>query len=221
MERPDLILFDLDGTIVDSRWPYSESLNKALAGNGLPTHAPEELYKYLGPPIHDTLKDLGIPEELGTKVIEDYRKHYIALGSEGSDVFDGMRELLAGLQGRLRLAVATSKARLLAVPLLEDLGLAGYFDEIVGPGAVDTDEPKAVTVGRALTLLEPVVGTTEAGTPRAVMVGDRLFDVLGAGAHGIPTVGVLWGVGSADELTEAGAAALIEHPSELPALLSL
>src|ERR1700749_1167687 len=105
MERPDAIFFDLDGTIVDSRWPYAHSLNGALERNGQPTHAPETLHKYLGPPIRDTLKDLGVPTELTEQIIVDYRAIYTSLGSEGSLVFDGMRELLAELYGKLPLLV--------------------------------------------------------------------------------------------------------------------
>jgi phosphoglycolate phosphatase len=221
MQRPDAIFFDLDGTIVDSRWPYSHSLNSALERNGQPTHPPEALYQYLGPPIHDTLKDLGVPAALNEQIIEDYRAIYTSLGSQGSTVFDGMRELLTGLHGELPLLVATSKAAVLAQPLLVDLELDWCFEQIVGPGASVTNESKAVTVGRALALMDGRVKHDEDGVPRVVMVGDRLYDVEGAGVHKIPTVGVLWGVGSAGELTSAGAAALIEHPSELPPLLSL
>lgn len=221
MQRPDAVFFDLDGTIVDSRWPYAHSLNSALERNGQPTHPPEALHKYLGPPIHDTLADLGVPLELTEQIIVDYRTIYTSLGSQGSTVFDGMRELLTGLHGKLPLLVATSKAAVLAQPLLRDLELDWCFEQIVGPGAAVTNEPKSVTVGRALALMDGGVKQGEDGAPRVVMVGDRLYDVVGAGAHGIPTVGVLWGQGSVDELNEAGAAALIEHPSELPALLSL
>jgi phosphoglycolate phosphatase len=221
MERPDAIFFDLDGTIVDSRWPYSHSLNAALERNQQQTYAPEALYKYLGPPIRDTLKDLAIPAELTEQIIRDYRAIYSSLGSQGSLVFDGMRELLTALSGQLPLLVATSKAAMLAQPLLEDLGLDGCFEQIVGPGAAETNEPKSVTIGRALALLDGRISHSATGKPNVVMVGDRLYDVEGARTHGIATVGVLWGIGDAVELTSAGAAALIEHPSELPPLLSL
>ena len=221
MQRPDAIFFDLDGTIVDSRWPYAHSLNSALERSGLPTYPPEALHKYLGPPIHDTLADLAVPADLVEQIIVDYRTIYTSLGSQGSTVFDGMRELLTGLHGRLPLLVATSKAAVLAQPLLKDLELDWCFEQIVGPGATITNEPKSVTVGRALGLMDGRLTRDDDGAPRVVMVGDRLYDVVGAGAHKIPTVGVLWGVGAAEELRSAGAAALIEHPSELPGLLSL
>jgi phosphoglycolate phosphatase len=221
MERPEAIFFDLDGTIVDSRRPYSHSLNAALERNGQATYAPEALYKYLGPPIRITLKDLEVPPELVEQIIVDYRAIYTSLGSEGSLVFDGMRELLTELSGKLPLLVATSKAAALARPLLEDLGLDGFFEQIVGPGGDETTEPKAVTVGRALALLDGRITRTATGKPKVVMVGDRLYDVEGARTHDIPTVGVLWGIGEDVELTAAGAAALIRHPSELLPLLSL
>jgi len=214
-QPPDAVLFDLDGTIVDSRVPYTRSLNHALAMVGLPTHAPEDLYQYLGPPIHDTLlRSLEVPPELLDQVITVYRERYERLGLAETTVFDGMEELLRGLHGSgVPLAVATSKVMSTVVPLLELLGLRDLFDVVAAPLPETINESKAETITTALAGL---------GGPRAaVMIGDRFYDVDGAREHGIPTIGVLWGVGGERELREAGAAALVGSAGEIPGLLGL
>jgi phosphoglycolate phosphatase len=214
MERPDALLFDFDGTIVDSRIPYTRSMNHALAAIGEPQRAPEDLYQYLGPPIHETLIDhLGVPLELIDRFIEIYRERYATVGLDETEVFDGMPELLHGLHGRVPLAVATSKVVTLVMPLLEKLGLLELFDTVAAPAYGSVNESKAQTISSALAALS--------GPEKPVMVGDRFYDVEGAREHGIPTIGVLWGVGTEQELRDAGAAALVANPAAIPPLLNL
>ena len=109
----------------------------------------------------------------------------------------------------------------MAAMLLERLGLAELFDVISGPLPSAVNEPKAVTVAQALAALDGTVGFRSDGAKSAVMVGDRSYDVIGAREHGLPTIGVLWGAGSEEELREAGAAALVAAPAEIPPLLGL
>jgi phosphoglycolate phosphatase len=214
MERPDALLFDLDGTIVDSRIPYTRSMNHALAAIGQRQREPEDLYQYLGPPIHETLIDhLGVPLELIDRCIEIYRERYATVGLDETVVFDGIPELLHGLHGRVPLAVATSKVVTLVTPLLEKFGLLELFDTVAAPAYGAVNESKAQTIGSALAALR--------APSRPVMVGDRFYDIDGAREHGIPTIGVLWGVGSEQELRDAGAAELVATPAQIPPLLNL
>ena len=97
--------------------------------------------------------------------------------------------------------------------LLEHLGLADRFDVISGPLDSAVAEPKAATVAQALAAL--------GGPARPVMIGDRLYDVEGAREHGVPTIGVLWGAGSEQELHDAGAWEIVSAPAEIPPLLGL
>jgi phosphoglycolate phosphatase len=211
---PDAMLFDLDGTIVDSRVPFATSMNHALAANGQRRREPEDLWRYLGPPTRVALTELvGDDDELIEATLATYREHYASTSAETTLVYDGIPELLRSLQGRVRLAVATSKVGTSAVALLEHLGLAGLFDVIHGPLESALADPKAVTIAETLAEL--------GGPERPVMVGDRLYDVEGAAAEGIPTIGVLWGAGSEQELRDAGAAAIVAVPDEIPPLLGL
>ncbi len=217
LRHPDSVLFDLDGTLVDSRAAFVHSMNHALQAVGLAPHAPAELHGYLGPPIQETLTaHLHVPTELVGAVIAAYREHYAAHGAAETAVYPGIVALLERLHGRTRLAVATSKPEPTAAQMLHELGLDAFFEAICGPRLEATSEPKAVTVGRTLETL-----TQRAAVRRAVMVGDRLYDVIGAREHGLATIGVLWGVGSEAELRAAGAAALVASPGALPALLGL
>jgi phosphoglycolate phosphatase len=214
MARPDALLFDFDGTIADSRVPYTRSLNHALAQVGLPTHAPEDLYQYLGPPMRETLTEfLHVPADLVDRVTAIYRARYAEMGPTETRAYDGIPELLRGLHGQLPLAVATSKILPLAEMLLEHMGLRELFNVVAAPAAEVVNESKSTTIATALAALGQPAG--------AVMIGDRFYDVVGATAQGLPTVGVLWGSGSEQELREAGAQWLAKTPGEIPALLGL
>jgi phosphoglycolate phosphatase len=214
VEHPDAVLFDLDGTIIDSRVPFVTSMNYALAANGHPQREPRELLPYLGPPTRIALAELvGDDDALIGPTLATYREHYARTSPETTLVYEGIPELLQSLHGRVLLAVATSKIATSAVMLLEHLGLAQLFDVISGPLESALAEPKSVTVAQALVAL--------GGPRRAVMVGDRLYDVEGAREHGVPTIGVLWGAGSEQELRAAGAWEIVSSPDEIPPLLGL
>jgi phosphoglycolate phosphatase len=205
----DAILFDLDGVLVDSRVPITRSLNAALAAHGHPGRPDAELHQFIGPPLHDAFRRLTGEREVDTYVTA-YRDRYRVKMDAETLVVDGIPELLAGMA--YPAVVATSKPRALAEPLLEALGLREHFLAVEGPSLSADGEPKATTIGRALAALP-------AGA-RAVMVGDRLHDVHGAAAHGLDCIGVLWGIGSREELEAAGAAAIAETPAELAEMLA-
>jgi phosphoglycolate phosphatase len=205
----DAVLFDLDGCLIDSRVAFSRSLNAALAAHGFARRPAQELVGYLGPPLQGTLRELvgdgdGVIEELA----RTYRARYGAHAAQETEVFPGIHELLAHLSARVPLVIATTKAQVLADPLVQALGLREPFLAVVGTPAPVAEEPKDRTVARALRALPQ-------GTARAVMVGDRRFDVQAARANGVRSVGVLWGIGSEAELREAGADALAAAPSDL------
>lgn len=107
------------------------------------------------------------------------------------------------------LGVCTSKAESLADPLVRGLGLGSCFSAIVGSDPALPHEPKAETVARAM---DRVPGA-------AVLVGDTVFDVEAAHANGLPCVGVLWGIGTRNQLEDARADAIIEFPRDLPGVL--
>jgi phosphoglycolate phosphatase len=211
----DAVLFDLDGVIVDSRTAFVRSMNAALLAHGLPEREPAELTPYLGPPLHRTFATLAGESGAGEHVVDGlvmaYRARYRTTMAAESAVFPGMAEALEQLAATMPLVVATSKSQALAEPLLEQLGVLGHFQAVYGPSLQARDEAKSLTIARALEALRHA--------RRPVMVGDRKFDVVGARAHDLPCVGVLWGIGSERELREAGAAVLVDEPAELVEVL--
>jgi phosphoglycolate phosphatase len=212
LSATDAVLFDLDGVLVDSRTAFVRSINATLAEHGLEERRADELLQYLGPPLHRTMALFAADEAQADALVMSYRARYRRTMAAESAVFDGIPEVLDALGETMPLVVATSKAQALAEPLLEQLGLRDRLGKIYGPQLQARDEAKSLTIARALE------GLPHARRP--VMVGDRKFDVLGARAHDMPCVGVLWGIGSEQELREAGAAALVREPAELVDLLN-
>ena len=106
MERPDAVLFDLDGTIIDSEVPFTHSINYTLAAYGQPPRETSELRRYLGPPTHEAFSELlGPDEELVNAAVQTYRAHYREHSGATTTVYDGIPELLRELHGQVPLAV--------------------------------------------------------------------------------------------------------------------
>ena len=202
------VIFDLDGVLVDSRAVFLRCVRHAFAKLGLPARADDELLPYIGPPFAYGFSELlGVAPDapVVAACIDGYRELYATASLTETTVEPGIPEALAALNGH-RLAVATSKPQALAEPLLEAMALRDHFELVAGPDLEARAEGKTETLGRALRALDG---------GRAVMVGDRRFDIVAAHAHGIPAIGVTWGIGTAEELTEARADALIATPGEL------
>lgn len=199
--RPQLVLFDLDGTLTDSAQGIVASFRHALGEVGAPVPDGDLAGRIVGPPMHHTLRSLGLGER-ADEAIAAYRADYTSRGWAMNRTFDGIPALLADLKGAgVRLAVATSKAEPTAQRILAHFGLDGYFEVIAGASPDGTRAVKADVVASALARLEPL-------PDRVVMVGDRWHDVEGAAAHGIDTVVVGWGYGRAD----------FAEPTPVPAL---
>jgi phosphoglycolate phosphatase len=183
-------------------------MNHALVSLGHQRREETELHRYIGPPLYGAFSELtGKPTDSDevAALVAAYRARYAVASLRDSLVYDGIEEALETLGREHTLAVATSKPRTFAVPLLEVVGLSRHFAWIAGPEMDAMMEPKAVTVRDAL---------AHVGGPPAVMIGDRIHDIEGARANGIPVVAVAWGIGDATELS--GADALVRSPDEIP-----
>lgn len=213
--NPTAVLLDLDGTISDSGPVITASIAETLAHFGYPAQTQEELLRFVGPPIRDGFRAfVGVPEDRLSAVVEDYRARYNERMLQ-APVFPGMAELVRDLHARgVPIALATSKRQSLAVPILQDAGLAQYFTAICGASDDETRAAKADIVEDALTGLRE----RDVDLSRVVMVGDRHHDVDGAGVHGLPTILVRWGYARPGE--EDGAHAVVHEAAELARLLS-
>lgn len=210
----DLVLFDLDGTLTDPSGDVVAAMCGALESIGAPVPSEDDLRSRIGPPLLHTLADLGLDDGAAARVLDAYRARYRANRSAGTTVHRGMPELLDRLRtAGVGIGVATSKPREIAVEVLEQTGLAPLVDAVAGPGLDERDAAKDLVIASAL------VQHGHPAPERIVMVGDRSFDVVGARAHGINAIGVLWGFGDAAELAEAGAAAIAATVPVLGSLL--
>jgi phosphoglycolate phosphatase len=209
------ILFDLDGTITDSAPGITGTLVDTFVELGRPVPTPAELLAYVGPPLLDAFRELGgmsVDEAQAALVV--YRRRYNAGGLFDSSVYPGLPELLAGIAAAgIPLSLATSKPESAATRILEHYGLAQYFTIICGASEDEVRSAKADVVEEALRRLREI--GVDLSTP--VMVGDREHDVLGAAAHGVPTIMVEWGYGSPIEAV--GTIAVASGADELRTLL--
>jgi phosphoglycolate phosphatase-like HAD superfamily hydrolase len=189
--RPQLVIFDLDGTLTDSADGVVASFRHALATIGAKVPDGDLAERVVGPPMHHTLASMGLGER-ADEAISAYRADYTNRGWAMNSVYVGVPQLLADLRAaQIRLAVATSKAEPVARRILDHFGLTDHFDVIAGASIDGTRASKADVVAYALSQL----GTLP---ERVLMVGDRAHDVEGAAAHGIATVVVGWGYGRSD-----------------------
>ena len=212
MNARRVAFFDLDGTLTDPKPGICGSVQFALTELGLEPPSQDDLEWVIGPPMIESLRKL-----VGERADEGLRLYRLRYGETGlfeNRVYDGIPDLLQDLKADgWRLYVATSKARPYALRIVEHFGLAPFFLETYGSGLDGSLQHKDALLAHALAdaQVDPV---------GAIMIGDRKFDVLGAGANGLRTIGVAWGYGSRAELEEAGAAAVVSAPAEVPATLA-
>ncbi len=212
-----IVLFDLDGTLSDSEPGILAALRHAFAVTGFPPLDERTERTLLGPPFYESLPPLLGGTDRLHDVIEAYRAHYVTGGAMFDTVaYDGVREVLASARSAgMRLAVATSKPEIYAVPVVKHLGLADFFETVGGDDPDGSLPSKALVIGKVLARLgEP--------DPRdVVMVGDREHDVYGAREHGLRCIGAGWGYGAPGELQRAGAEPVCPRPRDLLAVLGL
>jgi phosphoglycolate phosphatase-like HAD superfamily hydrolase len=189
--RPQLVIFDLDGTLTDSAQGIVASFRHALGSIGAVVPDGDLAPMIVGPPMHHTLRDMGLGEQADA-AIAAYREDYLTRGWAMNRLFDGIPALLSDLRSAgVRLAVATSKVESTAQRILAHFGLDEHFEVIAGASIDGSRAAKSDVVAHALLQLEPL-------PDRMLMVGDRSHDVEGAAEHGIDTVVVGWGYGRAD-----------------------
>lgn len=211
MSDYEYILFDLDGTLSDSAKGIINGVYFALQHFGIEVLDKSELYKFIGPPIfHSFTNFYGFDENKAKEAVKVYREYYGKTGLFENVLYDGIEKVLKSLSAAGKhLLVATSKPESYSITILKYFGVADYF-EFIGGATMD---------GKIGTKAEVIKHTLkEAGVSdisKAVMVGDRKYDVLGANEIGIDCIGVLYGYGDEDELLGAGAKYIAETVEDI------
>lgn len=207
----DIILFDLDGTLTDSGLGITNSVRYALEREGIEVKDRSELFRFIGPPLVDSfIMFYGFSPEKALEITHVYREYYSVKGIFENEVYEGIPELLEKLRkdGK-KIIVATSKPEPFARKILDHFSLSRYFDYIAGSNMDETRSTKAEVIEYAL----ESCGVTDLS--KAVMVGDREHDVIGAKKFPMKSIGVLWGYGSREELENAGADYIAVTPDDV------
>ena len=209
-----LVLFDLDGTLVDSSPGIHASIRVAADALGLPAPTADQLTAMVGPPLQDGFAAaFGLTGADVDRAVTAYRAHYAAGAILDAPVYPGIAELLGVLRADgAVLAVATSKPEEFARRILDHVGLTDAVASVHG-----------ATMDGRVRHKQQVVGLALAAHPdgeRPVLVGDRAQDVVGARVHGLPCIGAGWGPARPGELAQAGAAVVCAVPGDVPAALA-
>ncbi len=211
--EPRAIFFDLDGTLTDSSPGITSCAALALRHFDLPVGDLKDLQVFIGPPLRETFPKFGVPTDRVEEAIEVFRSRYNTVGKFENAPYPGIRQVLEALRARgHRLFVATSKPETTAKEVLDKFDLSQYFELVCGATMDGTRDSKESVIAWLLSFLD--------GTRNPIMVGDTAYDVIGANAFGIPTIGVTWGFGESQDLLEAGAVKLVDTMEELLAVLT-
>jgi phosphoglycolate phosphatase len=207
------ILFDLDGTLTDPRLGIITCFQFALGQFNLPAPAQDELLWVIGPPIQQSFARL-VPSATETEVrslVEKYRERFSEVGMFENEVYCGIPDLLKSLANK-RKYVATSKPHLFANKIISHFGLSDFFLRVYGSELNGQRSDKG-------DLIEFLLESEKISPKEAVIVGDRMHDIVGAKRAGISSIGTTWGYGSREELESAGADFIFDKPHELQKFL--
>ena len=202
----DTVLFDLDGTLTDPFEGISNSIIYALKKFGITAPDKPLLTKFIGPPLTESFSEYcGLNHSDALRAVDYYREYFSVAGIFENKPYEGVCELLSGLKERGYTAiVATSKPEQFAKTIVQHFG-----KEICGATMDQSRTQKADVIAYALKKCEIK------DKKRAVMVGDREHDIIGAKINGLSSIGVLYGYGSKEELLEAGANYIANSPVDI------
>jgi len=212
----DAIFFDLDGTLTDPKPGITRSIQYALDKLGhhtIPTE--DELTWCIGPPLRASFVKLLGAEAFADHAVAHYRERFSDIGLYENGVYAGVRDVLTTLrQSGRRLFVATSKPHVYAERIIDHFDLRRYFERVFGSELDGTRADKSDLLAYAL-------NAASVDSSHATMIGDRSHDMIGARNNGMKGIGVLYGYGSEQELTAAGASHLCATPNAVLDFISV
>lgn len=212
------LLFDLDGTLTDPKEGICTCVQYALASFGIEEPDLDKLEPFIGPPLKDSFMEFyNMSEEQAEAAVEKYRERFRDKGIFENSLYDGVPQMLQALNSRgMFLAVASSKPTVFVEQILEHFNIKKYFKVVVGSELDGTRVNKDEIVEEAL---KQLFGDKPVEKNKVYMIGDRKFDVEGAKAMGVDSVGVTYGYGGMEELREAKADYIVRSVEELQRFL--
>lgn len=215
MTMKDTILFDVDGTLTDPRQGITTSVQYALRHFGIDVPEPDDLCKFIGPPLRQSFREFYGLNDADTEIaVAKYREYFLDRGIYENRMYDGIDTMLQTLkqQGKT-LLIASSKPTGQVQAVLRHFHLQGYFTFISGSKLNGDRSDKKELIRYALE------NTAAGSIQNCIMVGDRKHDIIGAAGVGMDSAGVLYGYGGREELSKAGATHMVKDVAELAALL--
>lgn len=190
----DLLIFDLDGTLIDSKVDIAYSVNLTFRDLGLKEKRPEEIYSYIGEGVRKLIKaTLGEEKEaLFDEAIKIFRGYYLAHLLDTTNIYPGVDKVLSHFQDKDK-AITTNKPIEYTTKIVEGLGLKIYFKMIIAGNNGIRLKPEA-------DMLIKVISDLNVKKERAVMIGDGVNDILAARAAGIISCAIGSGLGNKDIL---------------------
>lgn len=215
MKNYKYILFDLDGTIIDSSLGVTNSVMYSLKKLGEPVPEREKLYKFIGPPLFTSYTQYcGFSEEKANLAIKYYREHFEEKELFNNKLFEGIEDMLSYIKDNGKtLIVATSKPEVFAQQILDKFGISKYFDFIVGATFDGKRNHKNEVLNHILE------NCNIDNKQDCVLVGDTKFDAIGAKTVGIDCIGVAYGFGTNEELLQNGVIKIADTPKDLKEIL--
>ncbi|MEO8337119.1 MAG: HAD-IA family hydrolase [bacterium] len=214
MQPPPAILFDLDGTLVDSIELILSSARHAFVG--FDGHAPsdDEWRASIGRPLQAVLREYASSDAEADHLLVRYREYQLANHDRLMRAYDGIVETLTGFANAGHpMAIVTSKSDWLALRALEFVGIAGLFPVLVGCDTCVNHKPHPEPVENALARLDVSAGN-------AIFVGDSPHDIESGRAANVYTIGVTWGASSRSEMEASGADVVIDDVAQLAGAVS-
>lgn len=197
----DKVLFDLDGTITDSKEGILKSIRYAFGKMNLDQYDDDFLMSFVGPPLMDSFMQIAnLSKKDAQKALEFYRERFQTIGIYENKLYPGIGELLHLLSQRkdIKVYIATAKPLPFALRVLEYFKIIKYFDDICGSTLDGSISGKTQVISTLLNRLEP-----DFNKDRTLMIGDRNHDIFGAKKNGIKSLGVLYGYGDIEEIGSA------------------
>ena len=205
------VLFDLDGTLTDSREGIARCYQHALTELERPVPPASALSGFVGPPLASCFKALLNTDDptLIERAVASYRQRFEIVGMFENVLYPGILDALRVLSGAShQLYVVTAKPMPYANSILKHFGIAGFFQAVYGPDLGQRYFAKG-------SLVETAVKTSGIVAQAACLVGDRADDIIAATSNSLRSIGVTWGYGGREELTAAGPDALVDSAIEL------
>lgn len=201
MKKYKYLLFDLDGTLVDSGEGIMKCAQYALAAFGIEIKDLQTLRPFVGPPLEDSFIDFyGFSKEDAAKAVATYRERYFKKGVYEQELYPMVKEFLSEVRSLDHvMAIATSKTTVQAEFVTKHFGLSEYFDYVFGRDEAGLLHTKADVINNGLRQMN-VTNNAE-----VLMIGDRKFDIAGAKECNLDSLGVLYGYGDRKEMEQADA----------------